>query len=245
MRDTLRAGEETPLNRVLDVVLVLGFFAAGLVVALIANYLLAVHVVLRIRNYPTPDFGGTITPVAEPVVLTALHSQLPAFGFVSRLAAHRPDLPTESKLLVEVDDVDRANPYPNLAATNRGEKPEGRSFGYIGTEGRYHQVTVYVGMAPTTPSWLFRDRSIEGGKGADYDYFLCYTVYLSRDRGDDANPGAIRVDRVNWSAYHGVGGDGERVDEFLFAAGATALEIPALFFGLSMFRRRRRRALTR
>jgi hypothetical protein len=242
MSDSLRAGEETPMNRFLDVALVFGFFALGLAVALITNYLLAIHVVLRIRNYPTPDFVGTPIPVSEPVVLTALQSQLPAFGFVSRLAAHRPDLPTESKLLIEVDDVDRANPHPNLAATNRGEKPEGRSFGYIGTDGRYHQVTVYVGMAPTTPSWLFRDRSIEGGKGTDYDYFLCYTVYLSRDR-DDANPGAIHVDQVNWSAYHGAGGDGERVDEFLFAAGATAVEVPALFFGLSMFRRRRRRTL--
>jgi hypothetical protein len=251
MSDALRRSEETALQRLLDIVLVLGFFALGLLVALVANYLFAIHVVLRIRNYPSPDFDGTMTPVAEPIVLTPLPSQLPALGIVSRVGAHRPDLPTHSKLLIEIDDVDRANPHPNLAATNRGDKPAGRSFGYLGTDGRYHQLTVYLGMAPTTPSWLFRDRGVEGGTGTDYDYFLCYTVYLSRAQPGALEPGAadpsggIQVDRVNWSAYHGAGGDGERLDEFLFAAGATAIEIPALLFGLSMFRRRRRGARTR
>jgi hypothetical protein len=104
------------------------------------------------------------------------------------------------------------NPYPQPFDVVRGRDVNYVSFGYVGIDDRYHQVTHYWGEADTTPSWLVR--KVRGPRTGWGDYFVRYTIFLSRDLKPrpaitDAATGVVQrwepppttpdVDRIDWS----------------------------------------------
>lgn len=224
----------------------------GLALLLAGNFLFATRCLLRLDT-PTHPFSRIerhLAPIARPVAFATGRSNrdIPmgdSQQFLAAMGMTEAALPKTNEHLVPIDHIARANPYPQPLSVVYGTEPSYMSFGYIGTDGQYHQVTYYWGEADTTPSVL--TPKVPGGFG-EGDYFVRYTVYLSQRlqprpstvenatgqiMGWEQPPKYPDIDRIDWSTYRGPTYDG--FVEIVFALGATCLEAVALGF---LWRRR-------
>src|SRR5215831_14653343 len=163
-------------------------WVGGIVVAApllcVGNYLFACRYLLRLDNPTDPrlELLPRLTSISTPEVLATGgygHEPKSAQEFRSALRLSSSQLPETSEHLIPIAAVAKANPYPQPFDVLEGRDVSYQSFGYIGTDERYHQVTYYWGESDTTPSFLVRKvRGRETGWG---DYFVRYVVYLSLD----------------------------------------------------------------
>ena len=214
-----------------------------LLAALIGNYLFAQRFILRLNNPADPiaEIPKHMAAVARPLVLAAGgHGQDEAIRrrFSDAVGFHGESLPETADALVDISYVAKVNPNPQPLAVLSGGPVSYLSYGYVGTDDRYHQVTHYWGESDGTPSVLVR--SVRGGQTGWGDYFVRYTVHLSRDL--KARPGVIDatgivvrweppapypdIDRIDWSTYAGGSSDG--FEELGFAVFSAAAQIGAL-----------------
>src|SRR4029079_10954794 len=144
----------------------------------------ACRYLLRLDNPEDPrlEIPQHLAGIATPEVLV-----MGGFGresksaetFRSALGLASRTLPETSQHLISIDRITRTNPYPQPLAVMDGGTVNYQTFGYIGTDERYHQVTYYWGESDSTPSFLVaKSRGAETGWG---DYFVRYVVYLSID----------------------------------------------------------------
>lgn len=246
------------LSTFTGVVASLAFLAA----ALFLNFFLARRF-LRVeeRTEPLARIADQMGPVATPLVLSieneygpdaeARRAFLEAVGLTSEAAAL---LPARHPQLVVVDDLARYNPYPPLLVETSGSIRSWMTFGYLGTDGLYHQVTHYYGEADTTPSpFVCKVRGNETHYG---DHFVTYTIYGKKDplgrpyswdsetgepRDRDLEARYLLIDRIDWSTYEGGSYDG--LEEIEFTVIATFVEAVAVYLTIVtvQFRRFRRR----
>ena len=209
----------------------LSLLLVAMLLLLIGNYLFAERYLLRLDwpRDPFTEIKQHLVPIANPVVLVGGgHGRDAPIAerFLAALGQHPGPLPDQSDSLVPIDYVAHANPYPQPLDVVRGFDISYVSFGYVGVDERYHQVTYYWGESDSTPSFLVRKvRGHETGWG---DYFVRYTVFLSMD----LKPHPSRwpdIDRVDWSTYEG--GSYNGFEEIGFALAATSVEV--LGFGVA------------
>jgi len=148
-------------------------------------------------------------------------------------------LPSKHPLLVDIDWVMKANPYPPLLGeyTEAYPVPNYISFGYIDLLDNYKQITYYYGEADTTPSiFMNKVRSSSTYWG---DYFVKYTFYLSKQMvkkplmmgiiiDEKLPPKYPNIDHIEWSSYAGASSNG--FEEFGLALLATLLEIIFIYW---------------
>lgn len=186
---------------------------------------------------------------SEPRLLAHAQSVLVRRGFNEE---EIKALPTKHELEVEISWIQAANPYPPVLA----EYDPGYSrfwnfisFGYIGLDGRYHQITYYGGEADTTPSFLVQKvRGEETGYG---DYFVGYLVTVARElrptpeivgpdgRVESWREPRVTVERIDWHTYRG--GSYNGFEEILVPPLMTLIELLVGIPVLWWFLRRRRR----
>lgn len=227
-----------------------------IVVLLAGNYVFAERYLLRLNlpRDPIADIPKHLAPIATPLVISTRtvdsQKQLPAH-FLDALGLTNAVLPKNDSRLIPIADVARVNPYPQPLAVTRGETVDYLSFGYLGVDQGYHQVTYYWGESDSTPSLLVR--KVRGSQTGEGDYFVRYTVFLSNDLQAQpltiesrtgaalswqAPPRWPRVDDIEWSSYDG--GSYNGFEEMGFAAVAAPIEF---LFGVGVLRTRRRSAL--
>ena|SRR5437899_913435 len=222
--------------------------------AVVGNYRFARHFLLHLNHPADPfsDISKQMSPVARPAVLLAGgHGRDEAmYGRFARavgVSDGRRAIPNTNESLIDISYVTKANPNPQPWDVLLGRDVNYLSYGYAGTDDRYHQITYYWGESDSTPSPLVRKvRSNQTGAGK---YFVRYVVYLSKDLKD--RPASIEaggrvlqwqaprypnIDRIDWSAYEGGGYNG--FDELAFSIYATAAEGVTLFM-LILWRGRR------
>jgi hypothetical protein len=209
-------------------------------IGLVANYFFAERYLLRL-DWPSDPFASIskhLVAVREPVALIAggRGKDEPVLrGFTAAVGLTSPMRPALANTLIPIQQVTRGNPYPQPFAVVNGRDVDYVSYGYVGADGRYHQVTHYWGESDATPSILVK--KVRGPQTGWGDYFVRYTVYLSRDlkskprtvsaeAGEvtswEPPPTSVDVDRVDWSTYEGGSYDG--FEELGFAVIATPLE---------------------
>lgn len=141
-------------------------------------------------------------------------------------------LPSTHDWLIDISWITRANPYPPLLAEfNEGYEKQAAyfSFGYLGRDERYHQVTVYSGEADTIPSFLVR--KVRGSDTHNGDYFVSYAFLLSRTVKVDPKWKAFpqikwnrpQIDDVRWNSY--IGGSSDQIEELLISPLMTIAEL--------------------
>jgi hypothetical protein len=189
-----------------------------------------------------------LVPVAKPLVLKVDEDgnlREAAQEMVARLGVKDQLLPSSHPLLVDISWVQRANPHPPLLA----EVSEGYrrqlgycSFGYLGVDERYHQVTLYVGESDTLPTFLVE--KVRGRSTLWGDYFAQYLFLLSRETElTDQNglPNQPQIDAIEWASFRGGSYDG--FEEILGNIAATLAEflLIGVVGAVVLVRRRRRR----
>lgn len=225
---------------------------------LVGNYIFASRYLIRLET-PRDPFAGIerrMAPISRPVAFATYRSTRDAPTAVAQqlldaIGVTADTLPGTGDYLVPIDHVARVNPYPQPLNVVYGSTPSYLSFGYIGTDEQYHQVTHYWGESDTTPSIL--TRKVRGDATRYGDHFVRYTVFLSRRLKPVPSTYSIRtgeitgwsqpptypdVDRIDWSTYRGATYDG--IEQIVFALGATVVE--ALVIGI-LWRRRAGRAV--
>lgn len=147
------------------------------------------------------------------------------------------NLPIDHPFLVKLDWITKANPYPPLLSEiyNLESQPIYFSFGYIGNDEKYHQITLYKGESDTTPSVLVQ--KVRGSATGWGDYFIQYKVFLSKviketplivkkSSGQVMKwtpiPQYPRIDKIEWSTYRG--GSYNGFEEIVFPLLATFAE---------------------
>jgi len=160
-------------------------------------------------------------------------------------------LPSEHPLLVDIDWIMRANPYPPLLSEySHYPVPDYVSFGYIDISGEYKQITYYHGEADTTPS-LFVTK-VRGSSTYYGDYFINYTVYLSKrtvkkplitnmKTGEvvewNPPPKIPKIEHIEWSSY--AGASSNKFEELGFSLLATLIQTYLLYWFLILRKRKR------
>ena len=226
------------MRRILRVLFPIAIVAALLAPALIGNYQFAQRYLLRVDRPADPfsDIPKRMFPVGRPLVLAAggggqddaIRRRFSAAAGIAGRA-----LPDTADPLIDISTVTKVNPNPQPWDVLLARGVNYLSYGYVGTDNRYHQVTYYWGESDSTPSPLVR--KVRGSETGHGDYLVRYTVYLSRDLGAHRAP-FPNIDRIDWSTYKG--GSYNGAEELGFAIYATAGEGVLLF---ALVRRRRRR----
>lgn len=173
---------------------------------------LAWHLAPRLLRLEQPAEALTrlnsyLVPVREPLVLSAVgFDGRPELlrRFLDAVGLHAADeIPATHPLLIPIEWVAAANPYTPLLAEYTDYSMSAVSLGYLGDDGRYHQVSFYLGEADTTPSWLVT--KVRGSETRWGDYFVHYIVLLSS--AIDGPPGrrqnSPQLDRVDWGSHAG------------------------------------------
>ena len=203
---------------------------------------------LRVDSDVLSGVKAQLVPVGKPLVLKVDEDgnlREAAHEIAALLGVKGQDLPSSHPLLVDISWVQRANPYPPLLA----EISEGYrrqlgycSFGYLGVDDRYHQVTLYVGESDTLPAFLVE--KVRGRSTLWGDYFTQYLFYLSRETellDPNGRPHFPQIDAIEWASFRGGSYDG--FEEIFGNAAATLAEL--LLIGMVgaivLVRRRRRR----
>jgi hypothetical protein len=220
------------------------------------NYLTAVFL-LGLKPSTLEEVLSNVSPTSTPLFLEAREIRALSFaqkaiiqaGFNKRTVE---ELPCNHGLEIRLSWIRAANPYPPLLAefsSNYQKQWPFVSFGYLGPDAKYHQITYYGGEADTTPSILVpkvRGPSTEGG-----DYFVGYLFELSREVGPQPQtltrdghvtswrPPRVMLDSVRCRTYRG--GSYNAREEITFTLWATLFEVLliGLLAGVRQFRRRR------
>jgi len=219
-------------------------------ILLIPNYFLA-QKILRLEEHHHIDIKDKIVPVRLPLVLKyelgERATENPAVAKIIEQAGLSPGdaaaLPSEHPELVDIEWVRRANPYPPLlyGYYSTGYHYGFVSFGYMGVDDDYHQITFYRGEADSTPSlFIPKTRGSQTGWG---DYFIEYTVYLTSNSfknstRDTLASGKARelssplyppdIDRIDWNTYEG--GSYNGFEEIIMALIGPILELGLIAF---------------
>lgn len=229
-------------------------FAALVVLALLIhiNHEMAT-VLLRLVHDPLAEAGEWMVPMSTPVVLTAgdRQSLWTAREELRKLGITLPnDLPQKHPLLLDISWVQAANPYPPLLAEFNPDY--GRSyfsFGYLGIDGRYHQLSTLSGETDTTPSLFIK--KVRGAQTNWGDYYVEYVLLITKEvkpvpRVTDKSGNvsswekpAPTIDLATWGTYAGGGYDG--FEEFGITAIAVLAELLLLAHVSSVFRFHRSR----
>lgn len=250
----MECGASTP-----KVILGLSACLFGLALSLLLNFVLA-RKILRLEDplRSIDRISGEMAAPLKPLVFVAhekeagsllLRRFLQAVGLSEEVAR---SLPTSHPLLTPVEQLARYNPYPPLLAEALGGSiPGSISYGYLGIDHRYHQVTYYAGEADTTPSCLVQ--KVRGRYTGGGDYFLTYVILSSKDpmgRPEllDSSGFVLRrgplsafpeVDAIDWRAF--LSGSSDSFEEIGFSLIATLLEtLAVVVVAVSIAQRRRR-----
>lgn len=215
-------------------VLVLGL--VGINYLLIARLL---HLDRSLSPVEQPDF----VPVARPLVLEMSGDMKPGAGDLLRrmgVSAGIDQIPREHPLLVDISWIQRANPHPPILAEISGNyRSSYCSFGYLGTDGRFHQVTLYGGESDTLPSFLVE--KVRGRSTLWGDYFAQYLFLLSREAeftGQNGRSNNPQIDAIEWASFRG--GSYNGFEEIFGNAVATLVELLLLgAVGTAVLARRR------
>jgi hypothetical protein len=154
-----------------------------LIVGLIGNYIFARRILLRLDNPADPirEISEHMEPVKQPVVFrSGLHFAEDTIRnhFVQQLRIPA-SVPDSGKDLIDIFEVAISNPNPQPLDVIRKQDVNYFSYGYLGIDDRYHQVTYYWGESDSTPSILVRKtRGDETGWGIT----LFNTRYIYRGR---------------------------------------------------------------
>lgn len=210
------------------------------------NYLVICSL-LRIDRDPVEKIRSQAVPVSKPLVLVGSDDVIEyARDLVRQMVGNDSAIrvPSIHSLLIEDSWVRRANPYPPLLA-DVAERELYRSsffsFGYIGKNGRYCQITFLSGEADTLPSFLVR--KVRGEMTQGGDYFLNYAFVLSREPSlIDANglPTYPQIDAIDWGSFRGGSYNGFEEIFGNVLATLTELFIIGLVTVLVLARKRRR-----
>ncbi len=209
------------------------------------------YIISRLLHIDSDVLSGAesqFVHVAKPLVLKVDENENlreAAQELVALLGVKRQPLPSSHPLLIDILWVQRANPYPPLLA----EVSEGYrqqlgycSFGYLGVDGRYHQITLYVGESDTLPTFLVK--KVRGGSTLWGDYFTQYLFLLSRETeliDKNGQPNQPEIDAIEWGSFRGGSYDG--FEEIFGNAAATLAELLVIgVVGVVVFARRRRRS---
>lgn len=198
----------------------------------VANFLIARHLLGLSRS---PLVGLAFAPrVSEPLVIKSnlevkrYADLLKAMGLPPEVARK---LPSDHPLLADIAWAQRANPYPPLLGefdSNYVRSSNYISFGYIGIDRRYHQITYYAGEADTTPSFLVQ--KVRGSSTSWGDYFVWYLFFVSKGiereplvigPGGEVDQWAdpqLQIDHVAWGTYEGGSYNGFEEMVFVFVA---------------------------
>lgn len=219
------------------------------------NYLLSKRLVgLQSAELAISDAQRDMVDVSRPLVLESGGSltksaTLELLRDVGMYNSEIARLPNEHPLLLGLPWIQRANPYPpTLGEYNPGYTFNSGhfSYGYLGVDSRYHQLTYYYGESDTTPSLLVR--KAPGDDTNDGDYYVLYIFIFSRDifGSEPSDPYGPRsqedirpkLDYAAWSTYRGGGSDAR--EEVAFTAAMTLLETVIVGVVLARWRRRPR-----
>lgn len=209
------------------------------------NYLFIKRLLHLDRNLSPVEQAGFV-PIVQPLVLAMSSDMKPVVGdlfFRMGVSAGIDQIPREHPLLIRLSWIQRANPYPPLLAEiSESYQASYCSFGYLGVDRRYHQVTLYQGESDSLPTFLVgkvRGRSTLWG-----DYFAQYLFHLSRETAlldPHGRPHYPKIDAIEWASFRGGSYDG--FEEIFGNAAATLAEL--LLIGVAsasvLARRRRRR----
>jgi hypothetical protein len=229
-------------------ILLLGLALAAVIGLLAVNYFVALRL-LRLEQGDeafsrlSRSLGPVETPLAFSVEgLNLDHPSVARFSeSVGLDASVRKTLPESHPLSIDLEWILAANPYPPTLDELRGSLPPHISFGYLNSEGEFHQITSFGGEADTTPSILTpKARGEQTGYG---DFFVYYIFHLKRESATDESPSLSSIDitNVDWSSY--AGGSYNGFEEIEFTIVATVAEVAVLVFILlgALWARRRRR----
>jgi hypothetical protein len=227
-------------------------FVGGILVLLvlnIGNSILATYL-LRL-DHPTNPFKlipQKMTRIGEPLVLISQHIDeawltdfIHSVGLDEKTAKR---LPSTHPLIVPYEWISKANPYPPLWWDVYGTEQDAiyLSFGYMGVDQQYHQITYIQGETDTTPSPFVA--KARGRSTHDGDYFVRYTFYFSKRTTPiplltDNRTGEVKqwkpppnypdIDRIDWSTYTGGSYDGFEIMDIMFFA--TMIEGAVLVIG--------------
>lgn len=203
----------------------IGLAVAGFGVLIAVNYLIALRL-LRLSP-PSEDFAGVHsfakscrTPLVASVGEIELAQPMTSrfFATVGLDESEWLRLPSTHSKFVDIGWILRANPYPPFLSEIKGQLPAHISYGCLGEEGDYYQVTFTGGEADSTPSIL--TPKMRGSRTGHGDYFVRYIFYLKRKMSPEAEPLVIDID---WSTY--AGGSYNASDEIRFTIVATGVEL--------------------
>lgn len=229
--------------------LVLMGVALVAVAALVAlNYSVAVAL-LRLEDGDEmfDRLSRSVEPVETPLAFSVggIEPDHPSVGRFSEsvglTAAMRRGLPETHPQLIDLPWILAASPYPPTLDEIQGPEPPHLSFGYLGGDGDFHQVTFFGGEADTTPSVLTpKARRDKTGHG---DFFVRYAFQLRRPGSavELASLSSVDIMNVDWSSY--AGGSYNGFEEIEFTIVATTIEVALLVLvslGALWARRRRR-----
>lgn len=231
----------SPFRRLLLILICLPSLVLGLVGI---NYLLIARL-LHLDRSLSPVKQRDFVPVARPLVLEMSGDMKPAAEDLLRrmgVSVGIDQIPREHPLLVNISWIQRSNPHPPILAEISGNyRSSYCSFGYLGTDGRFHQVTLYGGESDTLPSFLVervRGRSTLWG-----DYFVQYLFLLSRETKLTDQNGHLnhpQIDAIEWASFRG--GSYNGFEEIFGNAAATLLELLVVgAVGTAVLARRRRK----
>lgn len=190
------------------------------------NYLLISHLLHLDRDLSPAEQAGFV-PVAKPLVL-AMSSDMRRAAeetlLRSGIRSGVDQIPKEHPLLIDISWIQSANPYPPLLAEIGGYRSSYFSFGYLGADERYHQVTLSVGETDTLPTFLVE--KVRGRRTLGGDYFAQYLFHLSREMkliDPNGPPNQPQIDSIEWASFRGGSYDGS--EEILGNAAATLAEL--------------------
>ena len=201
-----------------------------LVAMLVGLNFIVISQLLHIDSDVLSRVESEFVPVAKPLVLKVDEDENLSEAAQEVLAAlhvRGNHLPRRHPLLIDISWVQRANPYPPLLAeVSSGYKMQLGycSFGYLGVDGRYHQVTLYVGEADSLPSFLVK--KVRQSYTLGGDYFVQYLFLMSRDAqlvDENGRATTPQIDAIEWSSYRGGSYDG--FEEIIGNALAIVLEL--------------------
>ncbi|MCP4548093.1 MAG: hypothetical protein GY835_16640 [bacterium] len=206
----------------------------------------AVRHVLRIDRSFQDELKAHLTPLKEPLALTMYgygarsapfwKSYLDDLGLV---AGDLADLPDQHPELIGFSEAAKLNPYPPLLfEVSEGYAYDRKfiSFAYRGEDDRFHQLTQYSGEADTTPS-IFVPK-VRGDYTYEGDYFVCYSILLSRKPPAPGRKSHVQVDWIGWNSHRG--GSYNGFEEMDLHAVLLALECIAVAVVMLVRRRWRR-----
>ncbi|MFL6202993.1 MAG: hypothetical protein ACJ76J_27815 [Thermoanaerobaculia bacterium] len=233
----------TPFRNFLLILICLPALMLGLVGV---NYLVIKQLLHLDRSLSPVEQSGFI-PMAKPLVLAMSTDMKPLVGELFRRMGVRvgiEQIPREHPLLIHLSWIQRANPYPPvLAEISESYQSSYFSFGYLGVDRRYHQVTLYGGELDTLPTFLVK--KVRGRSTLWGDYYAQYLVHLSRETeplDPNGRPYYPQIDSIEWASFRG--GSYNGFEEIFGNAAATLAEL--LLIGVVssvVLSRRRRRSL--